>query len=108
MDYGFVRVASVVPAVNVADCEANVQHIIEWIDKAYSSKVQLVVFPELSITGYTCGDLFDQSTVLRSAIKGIEAIADAMAGKKLAAVVGAPIMHEGRLYNCAEIGRAHV
>lgn len=103
MDYGFVRVASVVPAVNVADCEANVQHIIEWIDKAYSSKVQLVVFPELSITGYTCGDLFDQSTVLRSAIKGIEAIADAMTGKKLAAVVGAPIMHEGRLYNCAVV-----
>lgn len=103
MNYGFIRTASVVPAVNVADCEANVQHIIKWIDEAYSKQVQLVVFPELCITGYTCGDLFTQNTLLRGAIQGIEKIAESMRGKEMVAVVGAPIMHEGRLYNCAVV-----
>lgn len=58
--YGFLRVASGVPKVNVADCEANAQHIVECIEKACLNDVQLLVMPELCVTGYTCGDLFGQ------------------------------------------------
>lgn len=103
MGYGFLRTASVVPAVNVADCESNVEHIIKWIEAAYSKHVQVLVFPELCITGYTCGDLFNQELLLRSAMQGIEKIAEATQGKAMAVVVGAPIAYEGRLYNCAVV-----
>jgi len=103
MGYGFLRTASVVPAVNVADCESNVEHIIKWIEAAYSKHVQVLVFPELCITGYTCGDLFNQELLLQSAMQGIEKIADATQGKAMAVVVGVPIAYEGRLYNCAVV-----
>ncbi len=101
MDYGFVRIASVVPTVNVADCDANVDCIISNISAACERGAQLVVFPELSVTGYTCGDLFKQSTLLRSAFNGLHRIKAATKGKNALVIVGAPISYEGRLFNCA-------
>ena len=59
---GFVKVASAIPKVKVADCRHNVVEINHLIHEAAMSEVQIVVFPELSITGYTCGDLFFQKT----------------------------------------------
>ena len=63
------------PKVNVADCDANAQHIVECIEKACLNDVQLLVLPELCVTGYTCGDLFGQSALLRGALNAIEFIA---------------------------------
>ena len=57
-DYGLVRVAAVVPQVNVADVEGNKAHIIECMDKAVEAGAHIVVMPELCVTGYTCADLF--------------------------------------------------
>ncbi len=99
--YGFLRVASGVPKVNVADCDANAQHIVECIEKACLNDVQLLVMPELCVTGYTCGDLFGQSALLRGALNAIERIAKSTSDKHIAVVVGAPIAYGGRLYNCA-------
>lgn len=101
MNYGFIRVAAVVPTVNVADCEANVDHIIKNIHEAYKRKAQLIVFPELSITGYTCGDLFKQTTLIKSAFEGMERISSATLGLNALVVVGLPIVFEGRMFNCA-------
>ena len=67
MDYGFVRVAAAIPPVSVADCRANVEGIIGLMNEAAARGVQLVVFPELSITAYTCGDLFGHRLLLDEA-----------------------------------------
>ncbi|MCX7841675.1 MAG: NAD(+) synthase, partial [Clostridia bacterium] len=69
MNHGFVRVAAAVPQLKVAECEYNTINIINLIKKADKNDVQFVVFPELSITAYTCGDLFHQRTLLQEAEK---------------------------------------
>ena len=60
MDYGFVRAAAAIPNVKIADCVFNVEHTAQLIKEASSKDIQIVAFPELGITGYTCGDLFEQ------------------------------------------------
>lgn len=61
---GFIKVAAATPDLRVADCEYNVDHMKALIDEAARAGVHLIVFPELGITGYTCGDLFLQDTLL--------------------------------------------
>ena len=65
MNYGFVKVAAAVPHVKVADCKFNVEKIESLIAIAEGKGVQVIVFPEMSITGYTCGDLFDSKFCLK-------------------------------------------
>ena len=72
---GFVKVASAIPKVKVADCRYNVVEINRLIQEAAASDVQIVVFPELSITGYTCGDLFFQEALQEDALLGMLEIA---------------------------------
>lgn len=69
MNLGFVRVAAATPKIRVADCDRNKNEIIKLINEANSEGVSLIVFPELCITGYTCGDLFLQKTLLDGAKK---------------------------------------
>ena len=64
IQHGFVRVAAAVPRLRVADCAGNVDAILELLDRAELQQVHIVVFPELALTGYTCGDLFHQPTLL--------------------------------------------
>ena len=72
MDFhGFVRVAAAVPSVRVADADYNVQRIRGLLKRAESEQVAVVVFPELSLTGYTCGDLFHQTVLQRSALDAL-------------------------------------
>lgn len=109
-DYGFIRVAAAVPRVKVADVKFNVGEIKSLIDKAFSDEVSVVVFPELSVTGYTCADLFGQTLLLREAEEGVRELASYTQGKALTAVVGVPVSYCGRLYNCAAVlkgGRLH-
>ncbi len=96
----FFRVAAAVPAVTVADPQANADSIISMLRSLDSQNVALAVFPELCVTGYTCGDLFHSSVLLEGARKALDTIARATASMSLTAVVGAPVLHNSRLYNC--------
>lgn len=103
MNTGYLRVASVVPAVNVADCEYNTRNIIAIASELDKKNVQVAVFPELSVTGYTCGDLFHSSLLINSAEKSLEEIAKASAQWKMLVVVGAPVVSRDVMYNCAVV-----
>jgi NAD+ synthase (glutamine-hydrolysing) len=99
--YGYLRVAAAVPRVNVADVDFNLKNILEMVDRAQEQHVDLLVFPELSITGYTCGDLFHNSKLLNEAEQAINRIAEATDNTNMAIVVGAPVKHGDELFNCA-------
>ncbi|MGN0745478.1 MAG: NAD(+) synthase [Aristaeellaceae bacterium] len=97
---GLVRVAAAVPRLHLGNVERNVAEHLAKIAQAAQKQASLTVFPELSLTGYTCGDLFFQQTLLRDVETGLQAIIDGMP-EGMVAVVGAPIRAEGCLYNCA-------
>ena len=102
-DYGYARVAAAVPTLNVADVESNLQSIKASINEAIEHKAQLVVFPEMAITGYTCADLFGNETLLNEAEKALDAIAASTVNSNIIVIVGAPVHHSGHLYNCAVV-----
>lgn len=103
MDFGFVRVAAVVPRVKVADVNANVAEICRLAEEAERQEVSIAVFPELSVTGYTCADLFGQQLLIGEAEEGIKQLKSFSRGKKLTMVVGVPVRVAGNLYNCAAV-----
>ncbi len=98
---GFFRIAVVSPQLQVADVDYNRQKICAAMDECSAQGVQLVVFPELCITGYTCGDLFYQQVLLDYACEAVFKLASYSAHRKLAIVVGAPCLLFGKLFNCA-------
>ena len=100
-NYGFIRTAAAVPAVKVADTRYNTEEICSLIDRAHESQVSLVVFPELCVTGATCGDLFRQSLLIEGAEEGVARIAGFCRQMDMTAIVGAPVSYGGRLYNCS-------
>lgn len=100
---GFVRVASIAPSLRVADVGYNVEQIIAALERAVAQGAQLAVFPELSITAYSCADLFYQRHLLDAALDGLQRIAAATASLPMSCVVGLPILVDGRLYNCAAL-----
>ena len=102
-DYGLVRVAAVVPQVNVADVAGNVSHIIESLDKATDAGAQVVVMPELCVTGYTCADLFGNELLLDAAEQALLSLRDRYKDSPVMAVVGAPLRCSGHLFNCAVV-----
>ncbi len=104
-NYGFIRVAACSPRVKVADIEYNTSEIISAIDKAEEKKVSLLVFPELCVTGYTCGDLFSQDLLISEAEKAVVKIKTHTRAKEVTVVVGVPVRHLDRLYNCAAVIR---
>lgn len=103
MRQGFVKVGAVTPKIKVADCEHNGNEIIRLIEEGEKEHIRLLVFPELCITGYTCGDLFLQNVLLRSAKEQLLKIAAATEHKELLAVVGLPFLIDGKLYNMAAV-----
>jgi NAD+ synthase (glutamine-hydrolysing) len=100
---GFVRVAVVSPELRVADVDFNVQAIITALRAAAGQGCRLAVFPELCVTGYSCGDLFYQRVLLERAKAALEAIGWASLEAGCAAVVGLPLEVDGKLYNCAAL-----
>ena len=104
-DYGFLRVAGAVPVVRLASVKDNVKDICRLIDDAVKNEASLVVFPELSVTGCTCGDLFYNGLLIREAENGISDIAGYSKEKDIVVVVGAPVNANGRLYNCSIVLR---
>ncbi|MBQ3932495.1 MAG: NAD(+) synthase [Lachnospiraceae bacterium] len=103
MKYGYVKVAAATCDIKVGDVTFNADKIIENIDKALEKKVEAVVFPELSLTGYTCSDLFWQTEMLNKVYEEIIRIAKHTLGKNIVAIVGIPFEALGKLYNCAAI-----
>ncbi len=103
MNLDFLRVAAVVPQVNVADCKQNVKNIISDCERACESGAKIAVFPELSVTAYTCGDLFNQSLLQQEAENGLLAIKNASNSLDCMIVVGAPLRIDTNLYNCAVV-----
>ncbi len=99
--FGFIKVAAATPLVKIADCHANAQAIDAMTAEALERGVSVVVFPELSITGYTCGDLFLQSRIIEA---GDEALAILLATPRpICSIVGMPIYYKNNLYNCAVV-----
>ncbi len=103
MKSGFFRVAAVVPPVEIANPQANASHIIDELRSLDGQGVDLAVFPELCVTGYTCGDLFHSRLLLDKSDEALLRIAAATADLHLVAVVGAPVRSGGSLYNCAVV-----
>lgn len=103
MKHGFVRVAAAVPRIRVADCGFNTQNIIKMLEQADGSGVQIVAFPELSVTAYTCGDLFHQHTLVKGAEEHLEMIAEATIKTDVTAIIGMPLRAENQLFNCAVV-----
>ena len=102
-DYGLVRVAAVVPRVNVADVDGNVAHLVESIDEAVDAGAHVVVTPELGITGYTCADLFGNELLLDAAEQAVLGLCERYRDTPVMAVVGAPLRSCGHLFNCAVV-----
>ena len=104
-NYGFIRVAAATPVVKVASPEANARAIVSIIDDATENGVSLLVFPELAVSGYTCGDLFGSEKLIEASEKAVEEIRDHTRGLDVTVVVGAPVRYHDKLYNCAVIIR---
>ncbi|MGN0550704.1 MAG: NAD(+) synthase [Acutalibacteraceae bacterium] len=103
MKDGYIKVAASSPLIRVGDCAYNAENIITEIQKANENGVKLIVFPELSITGYTCSDLFMHGALLDAAEEALLNIAKSTEKIDLIAVVGLPVRSGSSLYNCAAV-----
>ncbi|MCC8153752.1 MAG: NAD(+) synthase [Tannerellaceae bacterium] len=103
MEYGFVRVAAAKPLVQVADCGYNISRIEGLMRQASEQEVQIIAFPEMAITAYTCMDLFFQQTLLQEAEKALLELVDRTADLELLTIVGMPLVAENRLFNTAVV-----
>lgn len=101
MKYGFIKVAAAVPGVRVADCHYNVQQIESIIAQADGQGVEIVAFPELSLTGYTCQDLFRQNLLLDASEAAVLELLDFTLNLDVIAIVGLPIAVGDLILNCA-------
>ena len=103
MNYGFVKVAAAVPLVQVADCFYNIEKIEGLMRQASEKGVQIIAFPELSVTGYTCLDLFAQQTLLDGAEEALLQLVSNTADLDILTIVGVPLRTENRLINAAVV-----
>ena len=102
-NYGFITVAAAIPSTRVADVQYNVEEIERLVDAAEQKGVELLVFPELCITGYTCQDLFRSSHLLDASDQALSILTDFSLGRGITFVVGAPLRQDDRLMNTAVI-----
>ena len=110
MTNGFLRVAAAVPKVRVADTTANTQEIENLMVAADGKKIDILCFPELSITAYTCQDLFSQQLLLEEAEHALMKILELSRNLQVTTLVGLPFYHRGMLLNCAAVvhnGKLH-
>ena len=103
MKHGFIKVASAVPATRVADCKYNVQQIESLIVQSEGKGVEVIVFPELCITGYSCQDLFKGQMLLDEAENAVLQLLDFTRKLDIIAIVGLPVAVGGVLLNCAAV-----
>lgn len=101
--YGYVRVGAVTPKVIVANVEENAKEIIKEIKKADKKGIQILTFPELAITGYTCGDLFYQNKLLNESLECLKEIMNATKNLSIISLIGMPLLVNNALYNVSII-----
>lgn len=101
MKYGFIKAAAATPLIRVADTKFNTASILDCCKEAAQAGVELLVFPELCVCGYTCGDLFGQDVLLQGAMSALEAVAAQTKNYNILIFVGVPFKMDGVLYNCA-------
>ena len=105
-NYGYIRVAAAMPEVHVADTEANAKEAVSLVNTIWKEKeASIIVFPELSVTGYTCADLFGRPGLSERAEDAVASIVARTAGLPVLLALGAPVPYAGRLFNCAIIAR---
>ena len=102
-DFGFIKVAAAVPGVKVADCIYNREHILEQIKLAQNKGVEIIVFPELAITGYTCGDLFHQQRLINSAEESLAQLLGETADMNITVILGMPVRSGNQLIDAAVV-----
>lgn len=103
MKNGFVRIAAAIPPVKVADCEFNLSGIENLVKEADNANVQVICFPELSVTGYTCADLFFQQHLLNNVHEALNRLCMFSYDTKAVIIVGAPLENRNKLYNTAVV-----
>ena len=101
--YGYMRVAAAVPRVHIADAHRNAEGALKIMQDAFSEGVEIVVMPELSLVGYTCGDMVLQNKLLTDAERALEWLMQECADIPTVGIVGLPVVFADRLYNCAAI-----
>ncbi len=101
--YGFVRIGTAVPKLKVADCIYNKDEIIRLIREAEEKEIKVLTFPELSVTGYTCGDLFLQSSLLAASEEALQKILEETAHCEVLCAVGLPVAADNQTFNCAAL-----
>ena len=102
-EYGFVRIGALVPELKVADVMYNSEQLIKEIRKASSSDINILVTPELSLTGYTCADLFHQNILIKESEDGLRKVIEETKDLDIVSIIGLPIKHENKLYNVAVV-----
>lgn len=102
-EYGYFRVGAAVPNVKIGNVDYNLNGISELVKEADAKECDAIVFPELSVTGYTCADLFEQPLLLQKAAEGVITLAAETASYPVLFAVGCPVLAHGRRYNCAVI-----
>ena len=100
MKDGLIRIGAAVPSVRIADVSYNLNQIKAAIDKAEAASVRVLAFPELSVTGATCSDLFYQNKLLKAAEKAAADVYEYIQDKDMAVILGMPYAYKGKLYNC--------
>lgn len=103
MRHGFIKVGAATPEIRVGDVDYNTESIKKLIEEAVENKVRVLAFPELCITGYTCGDLFLQEILLESAKNKMIELAEFTKGKNILVSVSLPYCHNSKLYNCGAV-----
>ena len=103
MKHGFVKVAAMSPEIRLADCAFNARATVEMMRTAAELGVKVALFPELGLTGATCGDLFLQKTLQRAALDALGRVCEASEELDMVVTVGLPLDVSGNLYNCAAV-----
>ena len=101
--YGYVRVAAAVPRVHIADARRNAEGALKIMEDAVKEGVEIVVMPELSLVGYTCGDMVLQNKLLTDSENALRWLMQETADIPTVGIVGLPVVYADRLYNCAAV-----
>ncbi len=102
-NFGFIKTAAAIPVVKIADCKYNTERILALIKKAEQNKIQIVSFPELCITAYTCGDLFHQQLLIKSAQEYLGYLLEETKKSEIIFIAGLPVLLRNRLLNAAAV-----
>lgn len=106
MNHGFIRVAAAVPTIKVADCQFNGNQILKLIEQAEQEQVDIISFPELALTAYTCGDLFFQQQLLNDAKTALRNLLLKTHAFNIVFIIGMPLRYQSRLYNVAVLAQS--